>query len=72
MKLSPAKIRAKRGDRTRREVLAPINNVITQQELMSYEKGYYKPSDMKLPYLLKALNCSYEEIAEPVDLSIAA
>lgn len=71
--ISPSKIRALRGTATRRSIVERAGDVISEQELYAYEKetGGYKPSDKKLPYLLKALDCSFEDISEPVDLSVA-
>lgn len=67
--ISPQKIIEKRGRRTRREVLKKINFVITEQELYAYENSVYKPGRKKLPYLLKALDCTFDEISEPVQLA---
>ncbi len=69
--ISPTKITKKRGEQTRRAVVAKVDFVISEQELFAYENGLYKPSSKKLPYLLKALNASFEEISEPVDLALA-
>lgn len=75
-KFSPAKVRALRGSRTRKELLANINGVIGETELAAYEspkeKGGYRPSDIKMLHLLKALDCGYDDISEPITLESVA
>lgn len=66
-RLSPKKIKDLRGTRTRRKVVSVVEN-LSEQELYYYEKGAYKPSEDKLRLLLKALNCTWEDVSEPVDL----
>ena len=68
--ISPNKIAEKRGNQTRRAIVEKVNFVITEQELFAYENDKYKPSAKKLPYLLKALNATFEEISDPVDLAL--
>jgi hypothetical protein len=68
--ISPAKIIAKRGQRSRSEVVKDIDK-LTEQDLYGYEKGLWKPSKDKLPFLLKALEATYDEISEPVELLAA-
>lgn len=68
--IDPSKIRQIRGNRTRKDVLGRIDFQISQQELYAYELGKYRPSEKKLPYLLKALNCTYEDITRPVEVSV--
>lgn len=69
--VSPNKIVARRGGKSRRAIIERVDKKISEQELYSYEKGLYRPSDTKLAYLLKALDCSFEDISEPVDLVAA-
>lgn len=75
-KFSPAKVRELRGSRTRKELLANANGVIGETELQAYEnpkeKGGYRPSDMKMLHLLKILDCSYDDISEPITLESMA
>ncbi len=68
-RISPDRIKEIRGDRTRRAVIEPVRDNLTEQELMAYEKGLYRPSEKKLPYLLKGLGCSYDDISFPVELA---
>lgn len=67
--ISPAKIIKKRGTRSRREIAESVGNKVTEQDLYSYETGKWKPSDKKVPHLLLALECDYEDISEPVELA---
>lgn len=69
--ISPDKVRATRGTKTRKAVVEKIDFAVSEQELYAYEKGDYRPSDKKLAYLLKALDCTFEDISEPVDLVAA-
>jgi hypothetical protein len=66
--ISPKKIRLRRGDRTRMEVVTRTNGKLSEQDLYAYEHGKWKPSPSKLAYLLAALECGYDEVSEPVDL----
>ncbi len=70
-RISPQKIKAVRGKQTRKSIVERINYFVTAQELYAYEKGKYRPSDKKLAYLIKALECSYEDISEPHELIAA-
>ncbi len=71
-KINPKKIKDQRGDLTRKKI-AELSG-LSEQQIGQYEKvhGGYKPSEASLPYLLKALGCSYEDISDEVELSIAA
>jgi hypothetical protein len=69
--ISPKKLIEKRAARPRSEIVALSFGMLSEQDLYSYEKGLHRPSDKKLPYLLKALNCTYEQITEPVELTAA-
>lgn len=69
--VSPSKLIAKRGSRTRKEVELASGRKLTEQDLYAYEKGLWQPSSKKLPYLLAALGATYDEISEPVDLIAA-
>jgi len=68
--ISPTKIKNRRGEQTRKAVVERIGFVISEQELFSYEKGDYKPSQKKLPYLLQALDCTFDDISEPYELAV--
>jgi len=69
--ISPTKIVAQRGGKTRRAVIERIDKRLTEQELFAYEKGIYRPSEKKLGLLLQALDCSFEDISEPKELIAA-
>jgi transcriptional regulator with XRE-family HTH domain len=64
------KIRAKRGNRPRREIAAAVDYKVTEQDIYGYEKGIARPSPKKLPYLLQALGATFDEVSEAVDLGI--
>lgn len=66
--ISPQKILAKRAKRSRRDIAVASENKITEQDLWGYETGAWRPSKKKLPHLLKALNATYNEISETVEL----
>lgn len=65
------KIKQKRGERSLREVAAASNGAFSDVSLYEWEKDSYKPKDDKIPALLTALNCSYEEISEPVEIALS-
>lgn len=69
--ISPKKILERRGSQTRKVISDRSDGKISEQELYAYENGVYRPSDKKLPFLLKGLNCLYEDITEPVELIAA-
>lgn len=69
---SPEKIRKQRGSRTRREIVEPVSDHLTQQDLFLYEQGKVKPSLDKLPFLLKGLGCSFNDIVDQIDVQAAA
>jgi hypothetical protein len=69
--ISPTKLLARRGERPRSEIVSRANGKLTEQDLYSYETGKWKPSPKKLPYLLAALECGYDEVSEPVELSLS-
>ena len=66
--ISPNKLKELRGMRTQGQVADATGGKISAQEIGQYELGRYKPSVHKLPYLLKALNATWEQISEPVEL----
>jgi transcriptional regulator with XRE-family HTH domain len=63
-------IRKKRGERSLKEIAELSGNKFTRGAIFQWEKGDYKPTDDNIPYLLKALDCSYEDISEPVDMAV--
>jgi hypothetical protein len=73
-KFSPQKVRQRRGTETRKAVIARANGKISESELAAYEHeradGGYRPSDEKMLYLLQALNCTYDDISEPLSLEM--
>jgi transcriptional regulator with XRE-family HTH domain len=68
-KIKGDKIRKKRGNRSIRDVVKDANRAFTPASLSNWERGAYQPTFEKLPHLLAALGCSYEDIAEPVPLT---
>lgn len=66
----PAKIREKRGERTRRAVAEAVDG-LTEMDIYSYEANKHKVTRDKLPKLLQALGVTFEDISEPVDLGIS-
>lgn len=69
--ISAAKIREKRGERSRKAVVEAVDNQVTEQDLWAYENKKWKPSKEKLKHLLVALNATYDEISEPVELALS-
>lgn len=68
--IKPEKILEKRGSRTRKAIAELVDNKLTEMDLYGYEKGKWSPSQEKLKYLLKALDTTFDEISEPVDLAL--
>lgn len=73
------KIKKARGNRSLREVAEAAGHAFTDAALCSWEKydwqkaqgkTAYKPTDDKIPALLAALGCSYEDISEPVEIAL--
>jgi transcriptional regulator with XRE-family HTH domain len=64
------KIKEQRGKRSLREIAAVSNNAFTDVALLEWENGSYKPKDSKIPALLRALNCTYEDISEEVEVTL--
>lgn len=69
--ISPEKLIAKRGTRSRKEIEIASGRKVTEQDLYSYEKGKWQPSRQKLADLLQALGATYDEVSEPVELVAA-
>jgi hypothetical protein len=69
--VKPEKIIEKRGERSRQEIVDAAGGKLTNQALYAYEKGLSKPSPKVLPYLLKGLNTTFDEISEPVELALS-
>jgi hypothetical protein len=72
------KIKQVRGGRSLREVAAASNGAFSDVSLYEWEKydpkgkgkeNGYKPKDDKIPALLTALGCSYEDISEPYEVA---
>lgn len=67
------KIREQRGIRSLREIacqswLIATNpkNAFTYSALRQWERGEFRPGDDKVPVLLAALGCKFDDISEPV------
>lgn len=69
--IKPEKIIQKRGKRSRQDVVEAAGGKLTSQALYTYEKGLSRPSPKVLPYLLKGLNTTFDEISEPVELAVS-
>ena len=65
------KIKQQRGNRSLRAISEAAGRKFTDAALSEWESGNYKPKDDKIPALLEALGCSYEDISEPADLSLS-
>lgn len=64
------KIREQRGSRSIRDVVKAQPNQFSVGALHKWETGKCRPTDEKLPYLLAALGCDYEDISEPKSLAL--
>lgn len=64
------KIKQARGERSLQTVADASGGRFSDVSLLSWEREDYRPKEDKLPILLKALGCSYEDISEEVDLSV--
>ncbi len=62
--INGSKIKKQRGKRSLAEIATASGNKFTDVALLSWEKEEYKPKDDKVPFLLSALGCSYEDISE--------
>jgi hypothetical protein len=71
------KIKKARGGRSLREVARASNGAFSDAALLAWEtydwqqshgKKAYRPTDDKIPALLIALGCSYEDISEPIEV----
>lgn len=65
------KIRAKRGTRSLRDIEAAAGNAFTYSALRQWEQGDFRPGDDKVPILLAALGCDFEDISEPASIALA-
>jgi hypothetical protein len=61
-------IEIRRGERSLQEIADRASGAFTKTALFFWEKGTYKPTDDNIMALVKALNCSYDEISVPVDV----
>ena len=71
IKINPEKLIQKRGTRSRRQIVELSGGKISEMNLSHWEAGSWQPSLEKLKVLLKALDATVEEIADPVELSLA-
>lgn len=71
--IDPRKLIEKRGNRSRKLIAelaqGPTKKPLTEQDIYGYEKGLWQPSKEKLPYLLKALETTFDEVSQPVELA---
>ena len=68
--IKPELLLQQRGDRTRKQIADQTGFKVTQQDIYAYEKGVNYPSLKKLPFLLNALGCTFEDVSEPLDMGI--
>jgi hypothetical protein len=64
--LDPEKLMRARGPRKRKQIVQAGEGKFSEQQLYGWEKGLFRPRPETLPYLLKALNVSFEQIASPI------
>jgi hypothetical protein len=69
--LSPKKLIAARGKRSRSEIVQAGGNRFTEQDLYNYEKGNNLPKRDKEPFLLDALGVSFEDVCMEVSAARA-
>ena len=61
--ISPDRLKKARGKNSRRAVVNAGKEQFTEQDLYNWESGKNLPHPKKLPYLLKALDVSFDDIA---------
>ena len=61
-------ITKQRGKLSMDDVVERSGNAFTKASVYGWEKELYKPSVKNLLELLKALDCKYEDISEPLEL----
>lgn len=61
-------IKQQRGKRSLQAVADASGNAFSDVTLRAWEREEWKPSKENLGHLLKALECGYDDISEPVDL----
>ena len=66
------KIRKQRGGRSLREVAEASGFAFTFGSLDQWERGECRPRIENVPHLLKALECDYEAISEPMTETVTA
>jgi transcriptional regulator with XRE-family HTH domain len=68
------KLRRVRGGRSLQDVARASGGAFSRGLLWQWENSYKnaEPSNDKIPALLLALECSFEDISEPVDVAVAA
>lgn len=67
----PKKIADVRGTRSRADVVKSSGSEFTEQDLYNWEKGKNAPRPDRVPYLLKGLNCTSDDITEEKSFQIA-
>lgn len=66
--ISPKKIRDARGARTRLQIVENSGHRFTETQLLGWEKGLYKPSDLNRFHLVKALGVTEDAILVEVGI----
>lgn len=64
------KIKQTRGERSLREIASASNGAFSDVSLYEWEKESYRPSEQKIPALLAALNCQFEDISDPFEVKL--
>jgi transcriptional regulator with XRE-family HTH domain len=67
-----SKIKTARGERSLQDVAEAAGGKFTRAALWQWEAGLVTPSDEKVPALLDALGCTFEQISEPFGESAVA
>jgi len=67
-----SKIKQQRGSRSIRDVVRSAQKQFSIGAFHKWENGVCRPTDQKLPYLLAALGCDFEDISEPKSLALGA
>lgn len=70
--IDPTKLKEKRGERSQDEIVEKANKAFSKSALCAWENGEWRPRPDKIPVLLNALGCSFEEISSPIEFQKAA
>lgn len=65
--VDPKKLKAVRGDRSLAQIVAKAEHKFDRASLSSWENGRWSPGKSNLPALIKALDCTFEDISSPFE-----